>query len=95
MVHFTIVPLKTLTLALGAAITYFSYRAYRRTGAPSLRALTVGFGVVTTGALVAGALDLTNQFAGIPAVSSRIALAVESLFTAVGFAVILYSLYSE
>jgi hypothetical protein len=95
MVHFSIVPLKTVTLALGAAITYFAFKAYRRTGARSLRALTVGFGVVTTGALLAGALDLTNDVGAVPDVAPELALAVESVFTAIGFAVILYSLYSK
>lgn len=96
MVHdITIVPLKTITLVLGAAITYFSFRAYRRTGASSLRALTVGFGVVTLGALLAGALDLVETVGIVSNLDSTWALAVESVFTAVGFAIILYSLYSE
>jgi divalent metal cation (Fe/Co/Zn/Cd) transporter len=83
------VVLKTLTLALGGSITYFSHRAFRRTGSNALRALTVGFGIVTLGALLAGVVD---QFSP---VDPSVALVVESLFTAAGFAVILYSLYVE
>jgi hypothetical protein len=85
-----IVAFKTITLGIGALISYFTLKAYRRTGAPQLRALTVGFAVVTLGALMAGVLDQLAAGLG-----RNVALAVESLFTMVGFAVILYSLYVE
>lgn len=83
--------LKTLSLVMGGLITYFAYRAYRRTDSPALRALTVGFGIVTLGALAAGVLDvfLTGENA------RTFALIVESALTTAGFAVILYSLYAE
>jgi O-antigen/teichoic acid export membrane protein len=81
--------LKTVTLLIGATITFFSYRAYRRTGVPALRALTIGFGIVTLGSLLAGVVD---QFVNLGRDS---AIVVESALTAIGFAVILYSLYVE
>lgn len=81
--------LKTITLLIGATITFFSYRAYRRTGVPALRALTIGFGIVTLGSLLAGVVD---QFVSLGRDS---AIVVESALTAMGFAVILYSLYVE
>jgi divalent metal cation (Fe/Co/Zn/Cd) transporter len=82
-----IVGLKTVTLVLGGLVTFFSYKAYSRTGSPALRALALGFGAITLGALLAG---ITDQFL----VADRdIALVVESLLTAVGFAIITYSLY--
>lgn len=81
--------LKTITLLIGATITFFSYRAYRRTGVLALRALTIGFGIVTLGSLLAGVVD---QFVTLGRDS---AIVVESALTAVGFAVILYSLYVE
>ena len=84
-----IVALKTLTLLLGALITYLSYKAYRRTGAPALRALSIGFGVVTLGTLLAGVLDQVLQF------RIQVGLLVESALVTVGFAVIVYSLYTE
>jgi hypothetical protein len=84
-----VVALKSLTLVLGGVITYYSYRAYRRTGAPALRALAIGFGIITVGALLAGAAD---QFLPL---EPSISLAVESAFTAVGFAVIVYSLFVD
>lgn len=84
-----IVLLKTSTLLLGGTITWFAYRAYRRTAAPALRMLSLGFGVVTVGSLLAGVADRL-----LPLGTSS-ALVVESLFTAVGFAIIFYSLYVE
>jgi uncharacterized membrane protein len=84
-----IVAVKTITLLMGALITYFAYRAYQRTEERALGALAVGFGIVTIGALLAGLADLVL---GAPQLD---ALLVESALTAVGFAVILYSLYAE
>ena len=83
-----IVVTKTLTLVLGGLITYFAFKAYRRTGAPSLRLLTIGFGVVTIGSLLAGVLDQIVQ------VGFEVGLLVESALVALGFAVIVYSLYA-
>lgn len=82
-----VVGLKTVTLVLGGLVTYFSYKAYSRTGSSALRALALGFGAITLGALLAGITDQllwTNR---------DLALVVESLLTAVGFAIITYSLY--
>ncbi|UPW01413.1 hypothetical protein M0R88_04750 [Halorussus gelatinilyticus] len=91
MVHVTstIVALKTVTLVLGGLITYFAFKAYRRTGSGPLKALALGFGTVTLGSLLAGVLDRVLATAG------TAALAVESALTAVGFAIILYSLYAD
>jgi hypothetical protein len=91
MVHVTstVVALKTVTLVLGGLITYFAFKAYRRTGAPPLRALALGFGTVTLGSLLAGVVDRLLETAG------TTALVVESALTAIGFAIILYSLYAE
>jgi len=86
---------ETATLVLGGLITYFAYKAYDRTGAPALGALTIGFGVVTIGSLVAGGLDLGLQFASLIDNYRMAALIVESAFTAVGFLIILYSLYLD
>lgn len=81
--------LKTVTLILGGLITYHAASASRRTGSRALRALAVGFGLVTAGSAVAGVLDLLAP------VTVATALAVESTFTAVGFGAILYSLYRD
>ncbi|MFC4408025.1 DUF7521 family protein [Haloarchaeobius iranensis] len=86
-----VIAFKTLALVFGGLITYFATKAYRRTGSPALRALAVGFGFVTLGAILAGAFD---QFLMGPD-DRTVALAVESLLTTVGFGVILYSLYAD
>jgi hypothetical protein len=84
-----VVAFKTMTLLLGGLITYFSYRAYKRTGSPALRALAIGFGFVTVGALLAGVTDI---FVEVPI---NLTLAIESGLTTLGFAVIVYSLYAQ
>ena len=84
-----IVAFKTVTLLLGGLITYFAFKAYRRTGSSALRALSVGFGIVTAGALLAGLVDQVLHYQALDA------LLVESALTVVGFAIILYSLYAE
>lgn len=90
MVHpLVITALKTATLLFGGVITLFAYRAYARTRSPALRALALGFGVVTVGAAAAGAADLLLGF------DRQIALIVESALTALGFGIIAYSLYAE
>ena len=80
---------KATTLTFGTLLTYFSYRAYRRTHSGSLRALTVGIGLVTVGAILGGGL---HQLADLPL---RLSVSVQSVFTALGFAVLTYSLYTE
>lgn len=85
----TVVIVKGVSLVLGALVTYYAARAYGRTGSKALRALAVGFGLVTVGALAAGALDQ------ILSVDRSLALLVESSFTTLGFAVIFYSLYVD
>jgi hypothetical protein len=80
---------QTATLIFGGAITALALRAYRRTGSPALRALAVGIGLLTVGALLGGTL---HQVAG---VGLRTSVLVQSVATAVGFAVLTYSLYTD
>lgn len=90
MVHeFAITAAKTVTLLLGGFITYLTAKAYRRTGAQSLRALAIGFGIVTLGGVIAGVGDLTGL------ADLRTSVLIQSLVTAVGFAVITYSMYQD
>jgi hypothetical protein len=84
-----IVAVKTAILVLGGLITYFSYKAYRNTGEGSLRALAVGFGIITFGALLAGVLDV------ILGVSLAVGVLIDAVLTLLGFAVITYSLYTD
>lgn len=79
--------LKTLNLILGGVITYYAYKAYRRTGVTALGAVSVGFAIITFGVFVAGLVDQ------LPLLHSELALIIEAVFTAIGFFAILYSLY--
>lgn len=90
MTHYTVlVALKSVTLLLGGAVTYFAVKAWQRTGSPALRSLAIGFGFVTLGSLLAGIAD--QAFA----VERTSAVLIESALTAVGFAVIVYSLHVD
>lgn len=82
-----IVTVKTVILLLGSVIAYTAYKAYRRTGSGSLRALALGFGVITFGALLAG---IVNQFLS---VSLKVGVLIDSILVAIGFAIIMYSLF--
>ena len=84
-----IIVAKTAIMVLGGSITYYALRAYGRTGDPSLRALGIGFGVVTFGALIGG---ISHQIIGS---DLAVGIAINSLLTAVGFGVIVYSLSVE
>lgn len=88
-IELLVVASKTVTLVCGGLVTWMAYRASTRTGSAALRALAVGLFLVTTGALVAGAL---HQVVG---VSFETGVAVQSAFTATGFAVLAYSLYAQ
>ena len=84
-----IVIVKTGILLLGSLITYFSLKAYRRTGAPALRSLAIGFGIVTFGSLLAGTFDVLFNL------PLAIGVLIDTAITLVGFAVITYSLYVD
>jgi len=87
-----IVVAKTLILIIGGLITYYSYQAYDRTGAPQHKWLTLGFGIVTVGAIVGGVLDLgVGTYLGQNLIYTSVL--VSSSMTALGLGVILYSLY--
>lgn len=79
---------KSATLVFGVILTSLSWRAYRRTSDPALRALAAGIGLVTAGAIAGG---LLHQVGGI---SLAVAVSVQSVFTATGFAFLTYSLYA-
>ena len=87
-----IVVSKTLILILGGLITYYYYQAYQRTNMPQHKWLTLGFGVVTVGAIAGGVLDLVvGAYLNMNLI--YISVFVSSSMTAVGLGVILYSLY--
>jgi hypothetical protein len=81
-----VIVLKSLSLLLGGTITFYAFKAARRTEQRQLHMLGIGFGLVTVGALLAGISDQLLTF------DRTAALAIESGFTTVGFLSILYSL---
>lgn len=80
---------KTVLFLVGGVVTYFSFKAYRRTGRRALGALALGFALVTAGILSAGFLF---EFLGR---SLALGILVESLVVLAGFTVIAYSLYIQ
>ena len=78
---------KLLVLALGLLVVRAAYRAYRRTGSRALRALTAAFVLITLGGAVGGSLDRLLD------VGLEAAVLANSALTAIGFAVLAYSLY--
>ena len=88
-----VIAFKTVTLLLGAVITYLAFKAYVRTQSHGLRLLALGFGVVTVGSLVAGIVDQLFIVDQLLQVNGHTALTIESGLTMVGFFIITYSLY--
>lgn len=80
---------KTLVLVVGGIITYFAFKAYRRTRQRALGYLAGGFGLVTLGLVLAGML---YELLGVAFVTG---ILLESLLVLAGFVVIAYSLYVQ
>jgi len=88
-VELLLVVAKTVTVVCGGVLTALSARAARRTGSPALRALALGIGLLTVGALAGG---LLHQYLGF---TLAVGVSVSSAFTAAGLGVMTYSLYAE
>ncbi|THE66759.1 hypothetical protein D8Y22_01170 [Salinadaptatus halalkaliphilus] len=80
---------KTLSLVVGSLITFFAFRAYRRTRQRALGYLAAGFGLVTLGLVLAGTL---YEILDVPL---QMGILLESLLMLGGFLVIAYSLYAS
>ncbi|MFC4540521.1 hypothetical protein ACFO5R_01110 [Halosolutus amylolyticus] len=80
---------KTLVLVVGSVITFFAFKAYRRTRQRALGYLAAGFGIVTLGLVLAGML---YEVLGVPL---PMGVLLESLLVLIGFLVIAYSLYVQ
>lgn len=78
----------TATLLTGGAVALLAFRAYKRTGAAPLRALSLGFSCIIIGSILGGLAHLFGN-------DVTMGVAIQSSFTAFGFAVLLYSLYVE
>ncbi|WP_226482208.1 DUF7521 family protein [Natrinema amylolyticum] len=78
----------TATMLTGGAVAALAYRAFRRTGAAALRAVAAGFGVIVAGSVLGGGVHLVGGAVGL-------GVALQSAITALGFGLLLYSLYAE
>lgn len=80
-----LIVIKTLDLVLGGLITFYAYRAYHRTNSSPLGLFTIGFGLLTIGAMSAGIVDLILPF------SLELAVIIEGVLSLIGFVFILHS----
>lgn len=78
---------KTIIAVLGGVITYFAFKAYRRTQNSSLGVLAAGFTLVTIGAIFGG---ISFELLGVALATGVL---VEGVFAALGFVLIAYSLW--
>lgn len=76
-------------LLLGLTLTYFANRAYWRSGSAAVRSLMFGFGNLTLG-IFFGVVWLA--FIGVDIV---IGISIQSIFMAIGFGFLTYSLYIQ
>lgn len=77
---------KSLITILGGLITYYAFKAYRRTGDRGLGLLCAGFATITIGAITAG---ISFEIIG---VDLAVGMIIDGIFMIVGFALIAYSL---
>jgi hypothetical protein len=79
---------KVVALILGAFIVYIAYKGYKRNSSKPLLYVAIGFALITAGTIVEGVLyvmlgsELLN------------AIATGTAVTILGFAAIIYSIYS-
>lgn len=86
-VQLAIAVVKTLILVVGGIVTYLAFSAYRRTCDRSLGFLSVGFGFIVVGVLLAG---ITFELLS---VSLSVGVLIEGLFVLVGLSIIASSLW--
>lgn len=79
--------LKSLIGILGLLLAYLSLKAYRKSKSNNLLFLSIGFGIITVGSILAG---LSFEFLGFSLLQVNI---VESLMILIGFIMIMYSIY--
>lgn len=78
-----------IVLGCTGILTFFAYRAYRRTGSQSLRTLMIGLGLVAGGSLLGGIVHQFGQY------SFGASVGIDSVISALGFVVVLYALYVD
>nr|AIE90745.1 hypothetical protein [uncultured marine thaumarchaeote AD1000_06_A03] len=79
--------LKSLIGILGLLLAYLSLKAYKKSKSNNMLFLSIGFGIITVGSILAG---LSFEFLGFTLLQVNI---VESLMILVGFIMVMYSIY--
>ncbi|MCH2403509.1 MAG: hypothetical protein HS051_02675 [Thaumarchaeota archaeon] len=79
--------LKSLIGILGLLLAYLSLKAYRKSKSNNMLFLSIGFGIITVGSILAG---LSFEFLGFSLLQVNI---VESFIILIGFIMIMYSIY--
>ena len=79
--------LKSLIGLLGLMLAYLSLKAYRKSESKNMLFLSIGFGIITVGSILAG---LSFEFLGFSLLQVNI---VESSMILIGFIMIMYSIY--
>ena len=79
--------LKSLIGLLGLMLAYLSLKAYRKSESKNILFLSIGFGIITVGSILAG---LSFEFLGFSLLQVNI---VESSMILIGFIMIMYSIY--
>ena len=79
--------LKSLIGVLGLLLAYLSLKAYGKSKSKNMLFLSIGFGIITVGSILAG---LSFEFLGFTLLQVNI---VESLMILVGFIMVMYSIY--
>lgn len=88
-VTIALIVIKTLVAVVGGLVTYFAFKAYRRTGSRPLGLLAGGFGLVVLGSVLGGtAYELLG-------VALAVGVVVEGLFVLAGFCLLAYSLKAQ
>lgn len=77
------------SLAFSGAIAYFAYRAYRRDKSAPMRALVIGFGIISVGLLFGGGADWLTGL------DFQMSVTLQSIFTTIGLAFLFYSLFVD
>lgn len=84
-----LIVVKTLMVVMGGTVTYFAFKAFRRTRSRPLGLLAGGFALVTVGSALGGfAYELLD-------VSLGFGVLIEGLFVLGGFSLIAYSLRAD
>lgn len=84
---------KIVALILGAFIVHLAYRGFRRNRSRPLFYVSVGFALITGGTIAEGILYVIVGSIG-SVLSLLVAITVGTAITVLGFAAIIYSIYT-